>query len=252
MTSEKFRETKGPFVVWLFITSYLAIGLLFGGSSNGTLPKDISMSLVLNLIIAMARYWGVILAFLAIFLALWEKRRSLREIFSSVGLKRRGSVKSVFWSFALIPFFLVIYLISMMLSYFLGPFPTAVSNNEQIPVWYFYYMIIYSFFPVAVVEETIARGYMLDRLMPQHPSSLVKALPAIFLSSLLFTLYHVPSYLTLYSLSAPWAVALLAGNVFPLSVALSIAYVRARTRNIIGPVLIHFLADSIPIVLMLA
>jgi membrane protease YdiL (CAAX protease family) len=112
-------------------------------------------------------------------------------------------------------------------------------------------MIMYSFFPVAVVEESIGRGYILDRLMPQHPSSLVKALPAILLSSLLFTLYHLPSYLMLYSFSVPWTFALLAGNVFPWSVALSIAYVRARTRNILGPVLIHFLADGLPFVLML-
>lgn len=112
-------------------------------------------------------------------------------------------------------------------------------------------MSVSSFFPVAVVEEAIARGYILDRLVPEHPSSLVKALPAILLGSLLFTLYHLPSYLGLYSFSTPWAVALLTGNVFPWSVGLSIAYVRARTRNIIGPVLIHFLADNIPIILML-
>jgi len=113
-------------------------------------------------------------------------------------------------------------------------------------------MIVYSFFPVAVVEEAFGRGYMLDRLMPIHPSSLAKALPAIIIGSLLFTFYHLPSYLGVYSLSLPWAVALLAGNVFPWSVALSIAYVRARTRNILGPVFIHFLADSIPIILSLA
>jgi len=112
-------------------------------------------------------------------------------------------------------------------------------------------MIIYSFFPVAVVEEVISRGYVLDRLVPQHPSSIIKALPAILLSSLLFTLYHVPSYLRLYSLSPAWIIALLAGNVFPWSVTLSIAYVRARTRNVVGLVLIHFLLDSIPFILML-
>lgn len=113
-------------------------------------------------------------------------------------------------------------------------------------------MVIYSFFPVAVVEEAIARGYMLDRLMPQHPSSLAKALPAILLSSLLFTLWHLPSYLLSYPLSPTWAIGLLAGNVYPISVVLGIAYVRARTQNIIGPLLIHFLLDSIPIILSLA
>lgn len=175
----------------------------------------------------------------------------MREIFSSVGLRGKGSVKSVFWSIALFPLCIVIGLMMMVLSYFLGPIPSAVSNNGQIPFWYLWYVVIYSFFPVAVVEEAIARGYMLDRLMPQHPSSSVKALPAILLSSLLFTLWHVPAYLKSYSFPAPWIVGLLAGNVFPISIVLSIAYVRAGTRNIIGPILTHFLLDSIPIILLL-
>lgn len=252
MASKKLGEIKGPFIVWLFVTLYFAIGMVFSGSANGTLPQNLTMLVVLNLLVAMARGWGVILAFLFIFLALWERRRRLRDIFSSVGLKREGSVKSVFWSFALFPMFIVIGLTVIMLSYFLGSLPTPVSSNGQTPLWYLWYMVIYSFFPVAVVEEAIARGYMLDRLMLQHPSSLIKALPAILLGSLLFTLWHVPSYLVLYPLSATWIVGLLASNVFPVSVVLSIAYVRARTRNIIGPVLIHFLLDSMPIILSLA
>ena len=225
--------------------------ILFGGSSEGTLPQDVSMSLVLNSLIAMLLGWGGILVFIFIFLALWERRRSLKEIFSSVRLRKKGDVKSVFWSSVITPLLLVLIgVMAMMFNHFLGSMPTF-SNNGQTSLWFLYYMIIYSFFPVAVVEEAIARGYILDRLVPQHPSTLVKALPAILLSSLLFTLYHIPSYLGLYSFSAPWAVALLAGNVFPWSVGLSIAYVRARTRNIIGPVLIHFLADSIPVIVML-
>lgn len=139
-----------------------------------------------------------------------------------------------------------------MFSSFLGPISSSPSSNGQIPTWYLYYMIIYSFFPVAVVEEAFARGYMLDRFMPQHPSSLTKALPAILLSSLLFTLYHLPTYVIRYYFSPYWIIVLLAGNVFPISVVLSVSYVRAGTRNIIGPILIHFLADSIPIILMLA
>jgi len=254
MSSKKLGETKGPFIVWLFVTLCFAIPILFSSSSSGTLPQD-TVSLILILLFNMAIPWGLVIIFLVIFLAFWEKRLSLKEIFASLGLKREGSANSVFWSLALIPFFLVIYLLLMIFSYFLGPvsFPqTSSPSVGQIPLWYPYYMIIYSFFPVAVVEEVFARGYMLDRLMPDHPSSLVKAFPVIVVSSLLFTLYHLPSYLRVYSFSLPWAVALLVGNVFPWSIALGIAYVRARTRNILGPLLIHFLADSIPIILSLA
>jgi membrane protease YdiL (CAAX protease family) len=192
------------------------------------------------------------LLFFVIFLAVWERRRSLRAIFSSVGLRRKGSIKRVLWGVALFLLLIVIGLIMQVLSNFLGSIPSAASNNGQIPIWYLWYMVIHSFFPVAVVEEAIGRGYMPDRLMPQHPSSIVKALPAILLSSLLFTLWHVPSYLMSYSFSTPLVVGLLAGNVFPISVVLSIAYVRARTINIIGPVLTHFLLDATPIILWLA
>jgi len=252
VASKKLGETKGPFIVWLFFTLYFAIPILFSGSSNGTLPQNITISIVLGLLTGMAIGWGGILVFLVIFLTLWEKRRSLREIFSSVGLKRTGSVKSVLWSFALFPLLIVIGLMMIVLTFLLGPIPSAVSDSVQVPTWYIWYMVIYSFFPVAVLEEAIARGYMLDRLMPQHPSSLVKALPAVLLSSLLMTLWHVPAYLRIYAFPIPWVIGRLAGNVFPISVVLSIAYVRARTRNIIGPVLIHFLLDAIPIILLLA
>lgn len=255
MASKKFGEIKGPFIVWLFVVSFFALSIMLSGSSRGTMPQDITISLVLILIESIAIGWGPILVFLVIFVAMWEKRRSLKDIFSSLGLKRKGSAKSVLWSIAMFPLFFVVGLMQLVFSYFLGPIPIPVqasaSSNGQPPLWIIYYMIIYSFFPVAVVEETIARGYVLDRLVPEHPLGLVKALPAILLSSLLFTFYHLPSYLWIYSLSPAWLAALLAGNVFPWSVALSIAYVRARNRNIFGQILIHFLADSIPYLLLL-
>ncbi len=142
----------------------------------------------------------------------------------------------------------------MLLVSFLGTAPslrTFVSSNGQFPMWYRYYMIAQAFFPVAVVEEMFARGYILDRLMPEHPSSLRKALPAILLSSLLFTVWHLPSYLAGHGFSVLQVATLLAGNVFPISVVLSIAYVRARSRNIVGPVLVHFLLDAMPVIITL-
>ncbi len=253
MPSKRFGEAKGPFVVWLFFTLYFAITVLFRGSSSGTFPSNVTTSLILGLLIGMATSYGVVLVFLVIFLALWEKR-SLKEIFSSIGLKKEGSVKSIFWSVTLFPLLIAVGSLLIVLSSFLGPVPflsASVLNSEQFPLWYHYYMIIYSFFPVAVVEEAFSRGYMLDRLMPLHPSSLVKALPAMLLSSFLFTLWHVPAYLIGYQFSIPWVVGLLAGNVFPISLVLSIAYVRARNRNIIGPVFTHFLLNAMPVILAL-
>ncbi len=175
MASEKLGEIKGPFIVWLFVTLCFAVPMLFRNLSSRPIPQDITMSIILSLFINIAIPWGLVIVFLVIFLAFWEKKRSLKEIFASMGLKRKGSVKSFFWTLALIPFFLVIYLLLMMFSYFLGPvsFPQVSGpSGGPVPLWYLCYMTMYSFFPVAVVEEAFARGYVLDRLMPEHPSKL--------------------------------------------------------------------------------
>jgi len=245
----KFGETRGPFVVWLFFTlylaAYIAIRRLFYVFTTLTLE---------SLLIESAQVYGVLLVFLIAFLALWEKRRSLRNIFSSVGFKRKGTAKSVLWSFAPFPLFTVIGLVSMTLSNYLSSLPSLsvfVSSNGQFPLWYRYYLIAYALFPVAVVEEMFARGYVLDRLMPEHPSTLRKALPAILLSSFLFTIWHLPTYLAGYGLPSLQIAVLLAGNVFPISVVLSIAHVRSKSRNIAGPVLVHFLLDAIPVIITL-
>jgi len=153
--SKKLGETRGPFIVWVFFTLYFTIPILFGKPSSGTFPTNVTVSLILGLLVGIAESYGVLLVFLVIFLALWEKRRSLLGIFSSIGLRRTGSVKSVLWSIALFPMLIVIGSILIVLSSFLGPVPflsASVSNGAQYPVWYRYYMIIYAFFPVAVVE----------------------------------------------------------------------------------------------------
>jgi membrane protease YdiL (CAAX protease family) len=245
----KFGEIKGPFFVWLFFTlylaSYIALRRLFHFFTTLNLE---------SLLIESVEVYGVLLVFPIAFLAVWEKRRSLRDIFSSVGLRRNGAAKSVLWSFAFFPLFIVIGLVSMAFSNYLGSVSSLgalVSSNGQFPLWYRYYMIVYAFFPVAVVEEMFARGYVLDRLMPEHPSTLRKALPAILLSSFLFTVWHLPAYLAGYGFSLLQVVVLLAGNVFLISAVLGIAYVRSKSRNIVGPVLVHFLLDAIPVIIAL-
>jgi hypothetical protein len=54
MPPKKLGEIKEPFIVWLFITLYLVIGNVFGGSSKGALPPDVTVSLVVNLLVTMA------------------------------------------------------------------------------------------------------------------------------------------------------------------------------------------------------
>jgi len=249
---KKLGETKGPLIVWLFITSYLTLLTVVIAPLMGQLPESVPMSFALNLLIDQLRTWGVIIVFLVVFVAFWEKQRSLKGIFSSMGLKRKGFVQSMLWSLALFPLYFGISLITVVLLNILSPTLSGVAiSQSRYPPWYVYYMIASSFFPVAVIEEMFARGYMLDRLMPEHPSSLAKASATIIISSLLFTSYHLPAYVNMYWTALPRAAALLIGNVFLWSLALSVAYVRARTRNIAGCVLIHFLADAIPFIIVL-
>jgi len=119
--SKKLGEKRGPFIVWVFFTLYFAIPILFGRPSGGTFPTNVTVSLILGLLVGIAESYGMLLVFLVIFLALWEKRRSLLEIFSSVGLRRTGSVKSVLWSIALFPLLIAIGSVLMVLSSILGP-----------------------------------------------------------------------------------------------------------------------------------
>jgi len=256
MASAKFAEIKGPFIVWLFFTLYYVVLVSgFWRSSSGNtapLPADFSLGIALSLLMNVAISWGVPLAFLVIFVAYWEKQQSWRKTFTSLGLRRDGNTRGLFWSIALFPLVMIVGAVGLMLGFFGASATAFVFTNGQVPLWLLWYMVIQAFFPVAVVEEMFARGYLLDRLMPQHPSGLVKALPAILLSSALFTLWHIPGYLGEYSFSVVKATALLAGNVFPISVILSVAYVRAGTRNIIGPILVHFLLDSISVIMAIA
>lgn len=102
MKSKRLGEVKEPFVVWLFVTFYFAVGIALSGSSTGTLPQNVTPSLVLSLLLGIAEGWGVILAFLIIFLALWERRRSLRE-FSLVWVRGEGVLSKV--CFGVLPCF---------------------------------------------------------------------------------------------------------------------------------------------------
>jgi len=251
--SGRFGDIKGPFLVWLFSTAYMTLYL----AVRRWLGFFTTLSIE-SLLLESAEVYCVLLAFFVLFLVLWEKQRSVRNLFSSVGLKREGIVKSLLWSLALFPAFVAIGLVSMTFASALMSVQSSsalISTNGQFPLWYSYYLIVYAFFPVAVVEEAFARGYMLDRLMPEHPLSLKKALPAILLSSLLFTVWHLPSYLSPFlagsQVSMLFVAVILGGNVFPISLVLGVAYVRARSRNIVGPVLIHFLLDALPVIVTL-
>lgn len=247
MLSQRLGETKAPIIVWLFFTLYMVLLLTIFRPLLA-----VSNIQLLNVIVQSIEVYGVFFLCFIIFLRWKEKKRSFKDILASVGLKRDEAGKSVLWSSLFLPLFALVYLGAMTIISSLSSPATSTASSGQTPTWYIWFAIIQSFFPVALVEEMFGRGYMLDRLMPQHPSTIVKALPAILLSSLLFTLWHVPSYVAGYSFSLPIIAVLLGINVLPNSVILGLSYVRSRTRNIVGPVIVHFLLDASPFILALA
>ncbi len=241
----RFGEVKGPLAVSLVVFAYFAAALLFIHPTGEPLPQQLTMVVVARLVANAAVAYGPLALVLIVYEGRTERRRSVRDIFAGLGFRRQGVRRSLWWSLVMFPVYAVVGIFSLMVAAYSAP----PSGSGTVPAWYPYYLILDAFFPVAVVEEAFGRGFLLDRLMPAHPSSLFQAAPAILLSSLLFTLYHLPTYLAAYSYSPMRTFLLLAVNVFPLSVLLAAAYVRARARNVVGPVLIHFLSDALPYVL---
>jgi membrane protease YdiL (CAAX protease family) len=255
MASRLFGETKGPAVLTALLMLCVAIPVLLFRGSSASLPQHLTVAVALSLVASFGLSYGIWIVVFIGFLVVWEKKRSLRNILTSVGFKKEGLGKSIFWALLLlIPAAFVAELVLILFTSLLGPVSltqATSSGGVAQPTWYLFYTIIYAFFPVAIFEEALGRGYLLDRLMPQQPCGIIKALPAIVLSSVFFTLFHLPAYILVYSFSRLWVIVLLIANVFPNAVFLSISYVRSRTRNIGGSVIVHFLMDSLPYILML-
>jgi membrane protease YdiL (CAAX protease family) len=104
-------------------------------------------------------------------------------------------------------------------------------------------IIIISAFSTAVTEETVIRGYILDRLMPAHPSTLRQSLNAVIITSVMMMSYHAAPYINSYGYPLSLTAVSLV-SVFVYSIFLSFAYVRSRVRNASGPILFHFLLDA--------
>ncbi len=241
----RFGEIKGPLAVSLVVFAYFAAVMSLANPAGESLPQQLSLAVVARLAANAAVAYGPLVLVLIVYEGWVERRRSVRDIFAGLGFRRQGVGRSLSWSLVVFPGYVVVGVLSLMVAGYAAP----PSGGGTVPAWYPYYLILDAFFPVAVVEEAFARGFLLDRLMPAHPSGLLQAMPAILLSSLLFALYHLPTYLVAYSFSPTRAFLPLAVNVFPLSVLLGVAYVRARARNVAGPVLVHFLLDALPYVL---
>lgn len=141
-----------------------------------------------------------------------------RKLWSSVGVKREGMLKSVIWVFALWVVFTVILSIY--------PQSSAQGFFATSPDWYFIYLGFAFFIPVAFTEELVFRGFMISRF------SVKGAVKAIVLSSALFTFLH----LWYWSFGIEQALLNYSG-LFLLAIWWGIVY--WKTRNIFGLILAH-------------
>jgi len=176
---------------------------------------------------------------------------SLRSTISNLGLNRKGVGRSILWSivFMVLLALAIILWEGVMAGLFGNDFATAQTLATNIPQWYAVVIMI----PLmlnAVMEESIGRGYMLDRLMTSHPGGLRSSLPAILGVSALGMLYHIPTYILGLHFS-PLSALFNFVVVFLSFTFVGLGYVRSRVRNISGPIIVHFFLDAVPYLMIL-
>lgn len=101
MASRLFGETKGPTVFTALLMLCVAIPFLLFRGSSGSSPQNLTVSVALDLVANFGLAYGIWIVFFIRFLAVWEKKRSLRDILTSVGFKKEGLGKSIFWALLL-------------------------------------------------------------------------------------------------------------------------------------------------------
>lgn len=155
----------------------------------------------------------------------FEQRENFWE---SIGLRRKNLGQSLIWVFALFVVFtgiLAIYWQTTTAIMGTDPRVLVTAHFEAFPDWYFAYAFFASFIPVALSEEIIFRGFMIDRFSVKGP------IFAIVVSSLLFSSLHL-WYAGFGVSGVP-----LYGGVFLLAVYWGIVY--WKTGNIFGLIIMH-------------
>jgi membrane protease YdiL (CAAX protease family) len=246
-------QTKRVLMVWTFVISYFAIVFLAASRAGAGNQQQIPSSFSLPFTISVVD--GELIAFLPVmlFLIYFVKRYeggSLKSTILRLGLNRVGVGRSLLWSIVFMA--LLVLAIGLwegaIMGLFGSGFATAQSLATPIPQWYAFVIMI----PIllnAIMEESIGRGYMLDRLMLAHPAGMWASLPAVLGVSILGMLYHIPTYFLGYHFS-PLSAFFNFGVVFLSFTFVGLGYVRSRVRNISGPILVHFLLDAAPYLLV--
>jgi membrane protease YdiL (CAAX protease family) len=183
-----------------------------------------------NLALSLVGDWvGYLLPLLLVFHLTRRK-----GFWSSAGVGRRGLLPGLSWLFALL----------LLFSFLLGVYGEAVARlvgedpgeevfdrmREQFPPWYFAYFALASFFPVALTEEVVFRGFILRELLP------LGAARAVLLSSAMHSLSH------LWYLELGLPGLTMFGSAFLFFLWMGTVY--AKTGNLIPTVLMHGLNNA--------
>jgi membrane protease YdiL (CAAX protease family) len=239
---------KGPVVVWLFVLVYWAlVSFLTHGPSSAQLPSTFTPSVLLGLVASILLQYGPVLLFLFLFVWFYERRRGrgLLSLFSSVGWNRVGVKPSLKWALAFfvvaIPVGLLMLLLESAVAHSGAEHLAGSTSSAALPLWYIPFAIVLLAADV-VTEETVVRGYILDRLMPAHPSSLRQSLAAVLVTSMMMSSYHLVPYLYTYGFAAALTGVNLVAD-FLYSILVCFAYIKSRAKNVSGPILFHLLLD---------
>jgi len=156
------------------------------------------------------------------------EKLSLRETLKSLGIRVSG-IKS-----SLISAFVIIFL--MTLPSLIFPLPQYPKRWwEEGPLWYTYAWILLFIFLTVPTEEIAYRGYVLGRMIPGRSSFKIFLIPVgLILSSFLHALWHVSHFMDFEFYLITIILGIIEGIVF------------LKTRNILGPVIIHAYTNIYP------
>ncbi len=216
----EYREKSGPIlIVWL--SCFLALGLV------GLIAIELESpygSIV-------GEWIGYVLPLLLIFGFL---RGEKRKFWSAVGVKKRGLGLGFVWILALLVVFTFILTAYQEVALrIVGKDPGEEVFNRmrrELPDWYFAYLMVSSFIPVALSEELVFRGFILERLIHRGAIFAILSTSAMHSSVHLWYLnFGIPG-LTMF------------GSAFLFFCWMGIAY--TKSRNTVAPVFMHGLNNS--------
>lgn len=170
-----------------------------------------------------------------LFIFFYEKRRNLRDIVYSLGVTKKHLLSSIAMGLVLAyVFYIALCLIEMnnltLYSIFSGQ-ALFVWNYENYDILQTIIMTLTVFLIVGPVEELSDRGFLQKRL-----ADVYTPLIGIATASVLFAASHIPVSVFVYHLST---LQIASYMLFTGSFGVIMGYLYHKSKNIIGPILLH-------------